>query len=66
MDYQEIQKKYLNKKFIFYYIIIFIVLYIFCSFVKFIGQLPILIIITFLIVYYLHYVNSEKTIKTDS
>lgn len=60
MDYKEIQKKYLNKKFILYYIIIFIALYIFCSLIKFIGQIPILIIITFLIVYYLNYNNKES------
>jgi hypothetical protein len=53
MDFQSIKDKYLNKKFITFYIIVFIVLYIFCSFIKFLGQLPILLIITFFIAYYL-------------
>ena len=42
-----------NKKFIVIYIIIFILLYIFCTFISFLGRLPILLIITFFITYYL-------------
>lgn len=53
MDYNTIKDKYLNKKFITFYVIVFIILYIFCSFIKFLGQLPILLIITFFIAYYL-------------
>jgi len=60
MNYEEIQNKYLNKKFIFLFISIFVVLYIFCSFIKFLGQLPILLILTFFIVYYMIYYNSNK------
>lgn len=52
MDYDEVLNKYLNKKFILMYIFIFIILYIFFAFVKFLGQLPILLIITFFITYY--------------
>lgn len=55
MNYEDIKTKFLNKKFIFYYVVIFIILYVFCSFINFVGQLPILLIITFLIVYYLNY-----------
>jgi hypothetical protein len=62
MNYQEFQNKYLNKKFIFLFMTIFIVLYIFCSFIKFVGQLPILFILTFFIVYYIVYYNSSKEI----
>ncbi len=53
MNYQEIKDKYLNKKFIIFYIVIFIILYIFCSFIKFLGQLPVLLLLTFFITYYL-------------
>jgi hypothetical protein len=53
MDFNTIKDKYLNKKFITFYIIVFVILYIFCSFIKFLGQLPILLIITFFIAYYL-------------
>ena len=54
MNYEDIKNKYFNKKFIILFIVIFFILYIFCSFIKFLGQLPILILITFLIVYYVN------------
>jgi uncharacterized membrane protein len=54
MYFEEIKKNYLNKKFLILYIILFIILYLFCSFVKFLGQLPILIIFTLIISYYLY------------
>lgn len=60
MNYQDIKDKYFNKKFIIFYIVIFIILYIFCSFVKFLGQLPVLIILTFLIAYYLNNMMGTK------
>lgn len=60
MNYQEIKNKYFNKQFIILYIILFFILYIFCSFIKFLGQLPILIIITFLIAYYLNDTLGKK------
>ena len=44
---------FLNKKFIVIFIIIFILLYIFCTFISFLGRLPILLIITFFITYYM-------------
>ena len=53
MDYQKIKDLYINKKFITIYIIIFIVLFIFCTFIKFLGQWPILLIISFIIAYYI-------------
>ena len=60
MNYEDIKNKYLNKKFIILFIIIFIILYIFCSFIKFLGQLPILIILTFFIVYYINNMLGNK------
>ena len=60
MNYEDIKNKYLNKKFIFYYVITFIILYMFCSLIKFIGQIPILIVITFFIAYYLENLFDKK------
>ncbi len=45
----DFQEKYLNKSFLTLFVIVFLFLYIFVSFVKFLGQLPILLIITFAI-----------------
>jgi len=59
MNYQDIKDKYFNKKFITLYIIIFFILYLFCSLIKFLGQIPILIVLTFFIVYYIN----DKKIK---
>lgn len=67
MNYQDIKDKYFNKQFIIFYIVIFIILYIFCSFIKFMGQLPVLIILTFLIAYYLNkMMNSNKISKINN
>lgn len=63
MNYEDIKNKYLNKRFIFYYVITFIILYMFCSLIKFIGQIPILIIITFFIAYYLENLFNKKIDK---
>jgi hypothetical protein len=52
MNFQEIQNNYFNKKFLILYLVIFTILYIFCSFVKFLGQLPVLIVLTLIITYY--------------
>lgn len=65
MNYEDIKTKFLNKKFIFYYVVIFIILYVFCSFINFVGQLPILLIVTFLIVYYLNYNKTEPKILEE-
>jgi len=54
MDFQSIKNTYFNNKFITLYIVIFIILFVFCSFIKFIGQIPVLIILTFLIAYYIN------------
>jgi hypothetical protein len=52
MDYNNLIQKYYNKKFITTYIFIFIVLYLLTTFVKFLGQLPILLVITFILSIY--------------
>jgi hypothetical protein len=64
MDFQDLQKKYLNKKFIIVYIIIFIMLYLLISFIRFLGQIPILLIVTFFITYYFQ--NTLKLYFTPS
>jgi hypothetical protein len=48
-DLNQFIKKYSNKNFIILYFIVFIVLFVLFSFIKFFSQLPILIIITFII-----------------
>jgi hypothetical protein len=53
MDYNDLLQKYYNKKFITTYIFIFIVLYLLTTFVKFLGQLPILLVITFILSIYM-------------
>jgi uncharacterized membrane protein len=63
MNYQDIKDKYFNKQFMIFYIVIFIILYIFCSFIKFLGQLPVLIILTFLIAYYLNKMTDSNKIS---
>ena len=50
MDYE----KYLNKQFIIQFIFIFVLLYIFCSFIQFLGNPIILSIITFFLTVYLN------------
>lgn len=52
MNYNDLMQKYYNKKFITTYIIIFIVLYLLTTFVKFLGQLPILLVIAFILSIY--------------
>ena len=52
MNYNDLMQKYYNKKFITTYVIIFIVLYLLTTFVKFLGQLPILLVIAFILSIY--------------
>ena len=59
MDYDTIKNKFFNKKFIFIYVIIFLMLSIFCGFIKFLGQWPVLLVITFLISYYVYNKNMD-------
>lgn len=66
MNYQDIKDKYFNKKFITLYIIVFFILYLFCSLIKFLGQIPILIVLTFFIVYYINDRNGYKNNNISS
>jgi hypothetical protein len=60
MNLKKLKETYINKKFIILYITIFIILFIFFSFIKFLGQLPMLMIIAFVISYYtLNYFGSN-------
>jgi c-di-AMP phosphodiesterase-like protein len=52
MNLDDIKSKYLNKQFLTYYAIVFVLLYVFFSFIRFLGQLPVLLIITFFVTYY--------------
>ena len=61
MDYEKMKDKIYNKKFIGIFIFIMIILFAFCSFVKFLGQWPILLIISFLLAYYLNYQTIDFT-----
>ena len=60
MNYEEIKNKIMNRRFIYLYIGIFLFLYIFCSFIKFLGQLPVLLLITFFIAYYMSDLIQKK------
>ena len=57
MDYENLKEKIYNQKFIMLFVFIFIGLFIFCSFIKFLGQWPVLLIISFLLTYYVSYKN---------
>ena len=63
MNYDEINTKFLNKTFIISFIAIFIMLYIFVSFIKFLGQMPILLLISFGITYLFTKNKSNKLHK---
>ena len=56
------KKKYLNKQFLTYYAFVFVFLYVFFSLIRFLGQLPILLIITFFVTYYITYNSENSTI----
>jgi uncharacterized membrane protein (DUF106 family) len=60
MNMQEFQNKYMTTKFISLYIVIFIILFIFCSLIKFIGQFPVLIVFTFFVAYYINNTFQKK------
>lgn len=53
MDSNEFQKRYVHKNFIVLFVMVFIFLSVFCSFIKFFSQWPVLIIVTFLICVFL-------------
>jgi hypothetical protein len=66
MNLDDMKTKYLNKKFLTYYAIIFVLLYIFFSLIRFLGQLPILLIITFFVTYYITDNSSLYDNKMDN
>ena len=63
MNYENIKNTYFNKKFLVLCIIIFIFLYIFCTFIKFLGQIPILFLLTIIIAYYLYNMLNKKKMQ---
>jgi|TARA_B110000483_G_scaffold138665_1_gene165715 hypothetical protein len=63
MNFKEIQEDVKTPKFITTYITIFIILFIFTSLMKFIGSLPMLIILTFVLTYYVGKMNMKKIEK---
>jgi hypothetical protein len=62
MNLDDMKKKYLNKQFLTYYAFVFVFLYVFFSLIRFLGQLPILLIITFFVTYYITYNSENSTI----
>ena len=67
MNYKELKKIVISNKFMNTYIVIFIVLFIFISFIKFLGSLPILIVITGLLTYFIihHRVGDKFELLKD-
>jgi hypothetical protein len=62
IDYEYLKNTYYNKNFITIFIITFIVLFLFCSIMNFIGKLPILILVTVGITYFIYnkyYISKE-------
>ncbi len=66
MDFNDFQEKFLNKQFVTIYITIFVLLYIFCSFISFLGRLPILVLITFGITYYMTRNSQSQSITEET
>lgn len=62
IDYEYLKNTYYNKNFITIFIITFIVLFLLCSIMNFIGKLPILILVTMGITYFIYnkyYISKE-------
>ena len=59
INLEDLKKEVSDSKFITTFVIVFIILYIFVSFIKFLGNLPILIIICGIIT---HFINKNKLI----
>ena len=56
---EDLKKEISDSKFMTTFIVVFIILYIFVSFIKFLGNLPILIVISGVITYY---INKNKLV----
>lgn len=66
MDFENLIKEYTTSKFIATYITTFIILFTIISFIKLIGSLPMLLIITFIVSYYINKMNMKKIEKFTS
>ena len=60
MDFDKLKKEISSTQFITTYITIFIILFIFTSLIKFLGSLPMLIILTFILTRYVGKMNMKK------
>lgn len=60
MNFEKFIKEYATTKFIATYITIFIILFTIISFIKLIGSLPMLLIITFILSYNVNKMNMKK------
>jgi hypothetical protein len=63
INLEELKKEITTSKFMTTFIVIFIILYIFVSFIKFLGNLPILIIICTVITFY---INKSKLLENSN
>lgn len=52
MDFEQLKKEVTSTYFISTYITVFIILFIFTSLIKFLGSLPMLLILTFILTWY--------------
>jgi len=62
IDYEYLKDTYYNKNFLTIFVITFIILFLFCSIMNFIGKLPILILVTIAITYFIYnkyYISKE-------
>ncbi len=60
MDIDKLKKEISSSQFITTYITIFIILFVFISLIKFLGSLPMLIILTFVLTRYVNRMNMKK------
>lgn len=60
MNFEKFIKEYTTSKFIATYVTIFIILFIIISFIKLIGSLPMLLVITFVLSYKVNKMNMKK------
>jgi hypothetical protein len=60
MDIDKLKKEVSSSQFITTYITIFIILFVFISLIKFLGSLPMLIILTFVLTRYVNRMNMKK------
>tara|TARA_Y200000002_G_scaffold370788_1_gene366710 strand:- start:185 stop:406 length:222 start_codon:yes stop_codon:yes gene_type:complete len=66
MNYEELKKEITSTKFISTYVTVFILLFIFTSIIKIVGSLPMLIILSFILTYYLNKMGDNKLTKIST